>query len=57
MKNVENLFNKTTGEIENLLKTRNVVAEAMTNEGNTLISLINIGFGFATGGGSWWRCR
>ena len=51
MENVENLFNKTTSEIENMLNTKTVVGEPMTIEGNTLIPLISVGFGFGAGGG------
>ena len=51
MKNVENLFDKTISEIENMLKTKTVVGEPMTIEGNTLIPLISVGFGFGAGGG------
>ena len=51
MKNVEELFNKTTSEIENMINTRTVVGEPITIEGNTLIPLISVGFGFGAGGG------
>lgn len=51
MKNVENLFNKTTSEIENMLNTKTVVGDPITIEGNTLIPLVSVGFGFGAGGG------
>jgi len=51
MKNVDDLFNKTTSEIENMLKTKTVVGEPITIEGNTLIPLVSVGFGFGAGGG------
>ena len=51
MKNVENLFEKTISEIENMLKTKTVVGEPITIEGNTLIPLVSVGFGFGAGGG------
>jgi len=51
MNNVESLFNITISEIENMLKTKTVVGEPITIEGNTLIPLISVGFGFGAGGG------
>ncbi|MDH5485524.1 MAG: spore germination protein GerW family protein [Gammaproteobacteria bacterium] len=51
MKNVENLFNTTITEIERMLNTKTVVGEPITVEGNTLIPLISVGFGFGAGGG------
>lgn len=51
MKNVENLFNTTITEIERMLKTKTVVGEPITIEGNTLIPLVSVGFGFGAGGG------
>ncbi|MDH5392448.1 MAG: spore germination protein GerW family protein [Gammaproteobacteria bacterium] len=51
MKNVENLFDKTISEIDSMLKTKTVVGEPITIEGNTLIPLISVGFGFGAGGG------
>ncbi|MDH5473389.1 MAG: spore germination protein GerW family protein [Gammaproteobacteria bacterium] len=51
MKNVENLFNTTITEIERMLNTKTVVGEPMTVEGNTLIPLVSVGFGFGAGGG------
>ncbi len=51
MQNIENLFDKTVGEIERMLSTRTVVGEPMNIEGNTLIPLVNVGFGFGVGSG------
>jgi len=51
MNNVENLFNTTINEIESMLKTKTVVGEPITIEGNTLIPLVSVGFGFGAGGG------
>ena len=46
MESIENLFNKNVGEIERLLNTKTVVGDPITVEGNTLIPLVNVGFGF-----------
>lgn len=51
MEDVEKLFDKAVSEIERMLNTKTVVGEPITVEGNTLIPLINVGFGFAVGGG------
>ena len=51
MEEVEKLFDKAVSEIERMLNTKTVVGEPITVEGNTLIPLINVGFGFAVGGG------
>ena len=51
MKNVENLFNTTITEIERMLNTKTVVGEPITVEGNTMIPLVSVGFGFGAGGG------
>ena len=51
MNNIENLFNTTISEIESMLKTKTVVGEPITIEGNTLIPLVSVGFGFGAGGG------
>jgi len=51
MKNVESLFNTTITEIERMLNTKTVVGEPITVEGNTLIPLVSVGFGFGAGGG------
>lgn len=52
MEHVETLLKTALGEIERILNTRTVVGEPITIEGNTLIPLISIGFGFGGGGGS-----
>lgn len=51
MPNIENLFDKTVGEIERMLNSKTVVGEPIKIEGHTLIPLINVGFGFGVGGG------
>jgi len=51
MKDLEGLFGKAVGEIERILNTKTVVGEPMTVEGNTLIPLVSVGFGFGVGGG------
>ena len=51
MSDVENIFNTTINEIESMLKTKTVVGEPITVEGNTLIPLVSVGFGFGAGGG------
>ena len=50
MEDVERLVRTSLGEIEKLLSTKTVVGEPITVEGNTIIPLISIGFGFAAGG-------
>jgi len=51
MKDLENLFGRAIGEIERMLNTKTVVGDPIVAEGNTLIPLISVGFGFAVGGG------
>lgn len=51
MDNIENLFDKTVGEIERMLNTKTVVGEPIAVNGNTLIPLVNVGFGFGVGSG------
>ena len=51
MDNIENLFDKTVGEIERMLNSKTVVGEPIEIEGNTLIPLVNVGFGFGVGSG------
>ena len=51
MSDIENLFNKVVGEIERMINTRTVVGDPITVEGNTLIPLISVGFGFGVGSG------
>ena len=49
MEDIENLFDKAVAEIERMLNTKTVVGEPITVEGNTLIPLVNVGFGFGVG--------
>ena len=51
MKDIENLFGKAINEIERMLNTKTVVGDPITIEGNTLIPLVSVGFGFGAGGG------
>lgn len=51
MTDVENLFGKAITEIERMLNTKTVVGEPVVVEGNTLIPLVSVGFGFAVGAG------
>ena len=48
---VEKLFGAAVNEIERMLNTKTVVGEPITVEGNTLIPLVSVGFGFGVGGG------
>ncbi len=50
MEDIDKLFDKAVGEIERMLNTKTVVGEPITVEGNTLIPLVNVGFGFGVGG-------
>ena len=47
---VEKLIKTAMSEIKRLLSTKTVVGEPITNEGNTLIPLISVGFGFEADG-------
>ena len=51
MENIDSLFDKTVSEIERMINTKTVVGEPITIEGNTLIPLVNVGFGFGVGSG------
>ncbi len=51
MNDVEKLFGTAVNEIERLLNTKTVVGDPITIEGNTLIPLISVGFGFGVGSG------
>ncbi|MCF6256827.1 MAG: sporulation protein YtfJ [Gammaproteobacteria bacterium] len=51
MENIENLFDKAVAEIERMINTKTVVGDPIIVEGNTLIPLVNIGFGFGVGSG------
>jgi len=50
MKDFDNLFGKAMVEIERMLNTKTVVGEPITVDGNTLIPLVSVGFGFGVGG-------
>jgi uncharacterized spore protein YtfJ len=50
MKDMESLFGKAIDEIERMLNTKTVVGDPITVEGNTLIPLVSVGFGFGVGG-------
>lgn len=52
MEHVESLLKTALGEVEQMLRTKTVIGEPITVEGNTLIPLVSIGFGFGAGGGS-----
>ncbi len=52
MEHVESLLKATLGEIERLLSTRTVVGEPIHLEGQTIIPLVAVGFGFCAGGAS-----
>ena len=51
MSEIESLIKTTLGEIERILSSKSVVGEPITVEGNTIIPLMSIGFGFGGGGG------
>jgi len=51
MTEVEKLFGTAVNEIERMLNTKTVVGDPITIEGNTLIPLISVGFGFGVGSG------
>ncbi len=50
MDEIDKLFERAVGEIERMLNTRTVVGKPITVEGNTVIPLVNVGFGFGVGG-------
>jgi uncharacterized spore protein YtfJ len=52
MEQVENLLKTALGEIERVLSTKTVVGEPIEINGNTIVPLVSIGFGFGGGGGS-----
>jgi uncharacterized spore protein YtfJ len=52
MDEVANLMRISLEEIEKVLTGRTVVGDAVTHNGNTLIPLVRITFGFAAGGGA-----
>ena len=51
MSEIESLVKTTLTEIERILSTKSVVGEPITIEGNTIIPLVSVGFGFGGGGG------
>jgi uncharacterized spore protein YtfJ len=51
VEDIKDLFDKAVAEIERMLNTKTVVGEPITIDGNTLIPLVNVGFGFGVGGG------
>jgi uncharacterized spore protein YtfJ len=51
MEDIKTLFDKAVGEIEQMLNTKTVTGEPITIEGNTLIPLVSVGFGFGVGRG------
>ena len=51
MSEIESLIKTTLSEIERILSSKSVVGEPITVEGNTIIPLMSIGFGFGGGGG------
>ena len=50
MEDVEKLIKTSLEEIERVLTSKTVVGEPMTFEGNTLVPLVRIAFGFGVGG-------
>lgn len=50
MDDVESLVKTTIDEIERLIGTKTVVGEPIVIDGNTLIPLLSVGFGFGAGG-------
>ncbi len=51
MKDVDSLFEKVIGEIERMLKSKTVVGDPLTLDGNTIVPLVSVGFGFGVGAG------
>jgi len=50
MDDIRELVKTTLAEVERILSTRTVVGEPITVEGNILIPLVMMGFGFGGGG-------
>ena len=50
MEHVKDVLKTSLEELERVLDTKTVVGEPIVIEGNTLIPLISIGFGFGAGG-------
>lgn len=51
MNDIEGMFGQAINEIERMLNTKTVVGDPITVDGNTLIPLISVGFGFGVGAG------
>jgi uncharacterized spore protein YtfJ len=51
MNGIENLFEKTVGEIERMLNSKTAVGDPIEIQNHTLIPLVNVGFGFGVGSG------
>lgn len=52
MEPVNQLLDTTVGELEKILTTRTVVGDPIEVDGNTIIPLVSVGFGFGGGGGT-----
>ena len=52
MEEVEKLLKNSVEEMERLLSAKSVVGEPLIVDGNTVVPLLSIGFGFGAGGGS-----
>ena len=52
MEDTQSLFKMCLEEVDRMLSTKHVVGEPITDEGNTVIPLVSVGFGFGAGGGS-----
>jgi len=52
MENVEKLIKTSLEEIERVLNSKTIVGEPMTFDGNTIVPLVKIAFGFGAGGGA-----
>lgn len=50
MEHIQEVLKTSLEELERVLSTKTVVGEPLVIEGNTLIPLISIGFGFGAGG-------
>ena len=55
MEEVEKLLKYSVEEMERLLSAKTVVGEPLTVDGNTVVPLLSVGFGFGAGGVV--RCR
>ncbi len=51
MKDLDSLFGKVIDEIEHVLRSKTVVGDPITLDGNTIIPLVSVGFGFGVGAG------